>query len=63
MNLLKFFGGILTLTFGGWFFLYLLKNPIDTEQDVNKAMIQGYISAIAAIILGIILIFNGLNNL
>ncbi len=61
MNLLKVFGGILFITFGIWFFLYLIRNPIDTEQDVNKAMVQGYISAIAAIILGIILILNGLD--
>ncbi len=63
MNLLKFIGGVLSLTFGIWFFWYLLKHPIDPEQDVSKAMLQGYIGAIAAIVLGIILIYNEINKL
>ena len=62
MNLLEFLGGIFIIMFGIWLFLYIVKNPIDTERDVNKAMIQGYISALAAIILGIILIINGLDG-
>jgi len=63
MNLLKFIGGVLSFVFGIWFFWYLLKHPIDSEQDVNKAMFQGYISAIAAIVLGIILVYNEINKL
>jgi len=63
MNLLTFIGGVLSLTFGIWFSWYLLKHPIDPEQDVSKAMLQGYISAIAAIVLGIILIYNEINKL
>ncbi len=63
MNLIKFIGGVLAFTFGIWLFWYLVKNPIDTEHDVNKAMLQGYITAIATIALGFILILTELNKL
>ncbi len=61
MNLLKFTGGIFSLVFGIWFFWYLVKHPIDPEQDISKSMLQGYISAVGAIVLGFLLIYSELD--
>ena len=60
-NIFKLIGGIVSLIFGVWLIIYLLKHPIKSEEDINKHMIQGYVAAIGAIILGVVLIYNQLN--
>ncbi len=63
MNLLKLIGGVIALTASIWLFIYLLKHPIDPENDVNKAMFQGYISVFLMFVLGILLILSEIKKI
>ena len=63
MSALKIIGGIIAIAVGLYTGYKIIVNPIHPADDTNKHNLQGIISSILAIVLGIILIFNALSKM
>ncbi len=60
ISYIKLLGGVIAITIGIYFFITVLKKPLNPADDTNKYNLQGVISSILAIILGLLLVFNSL---
>ena len=58
ISYLKLIGGIIAIIVGVYLFITVLKKPLNPADDTNKYNLQGVVSSILAIILGLILVFN-----
>lgn len=61
--MIKIIGGILAIAVGLYVGYKIIVNPIHPADDTNKHNLQGIISSILAIALGILLILNGLGKI
>lgn len=58
INYLKLIGGVIAIIIGICLFIIVLKKPLNTAEDTNNYNLQGIISSILAVILGLTLVFN-----
>jgi len=58
ISYLKLIGGIIAIIVGIYLFITVLKKPLNPADDTNKYNLQGVVSSVLAIILGLILVFN-----
>ncbi len=62
MNGLKIIGGIIAIAVGLYVGYQTVMHPIHPADDTNKLNLQGYISSITAIVLGVLLIIDVLGK-
>lgn len=58
MNTLKIVGGIIAIAVGLYVGYQTVMHPINPADDTNKHNLQGYISSVMAIVLGVLLIMD-----
>ncbi|HET6244383.1 MAG: hypothetical protein H0V01_05580 [Bacteroidetes bacterium] len=60
---LKFLGGLISFVVGFWILIKVIKDPIPEGEDIGASNYRGFISGFGFIILGIILVLNGIKEL
>lgn len=58
VNWMKLIGGIIAFVIGIVFLISIIRKPIDRAEDTNKHNLQGVISSVVAIVLGVLLMIN-----